>query len=209
MLEKRLNRQVSARDALLKASKKLFAERGFEGVSFKDVGDEAGVNPALVCYHFKSKERLYSECLAAISQAGLASIERCLRAPVSREDFLVRFEIFAEEFVLRHLEEQDACMILRRDSSSKAAREIYKEHIVPLNERFQSFIRAAKKAGLLDEELDTDLITHLVLSTLFNLVTTDPLRSGTGMRSLVTPEKNLKKTIKQVTRHLLRGMLKP
>jgi AcrR family transcriptional regulator len=40
------------------AAERLFAERGFEGVSVRDIVQEAGVNLAAVSYHFGSKSML-------------------------------------------------------------------------------------------------------------------------------------------------------
>lgn len=45
--------------ALLRAACTAFAERGFAGASVRDIADEAGANPALIRYHFGSKQGLY------------------------------------------------------------------------------------------------------------------------------------------------------
>jgi AcrR family transcriptional regulator len=44
---------------LLSAAKRLFAARGMHGASVRDIAAAAGVNSALVRYHFGSKEGLY------------------------------------------------------------------------------------------------------------------------------------------------------
>ena len=51
----------STRDRLLDEAEKLFAERGFHGVTIREVTAAAGVNLAAVNYHFGSKENLYRE----------------------------------------------------------------------------------------------------------------------------------------------------
>src|SRR5450756_1214862 len=40
------------------AAMHLFAERGFDATSIRDVAAEAGVSPSLVVHHFKSKAQL-------------------------------------------------------------------------------------------------------------------------------------------------------
>jgi AcrR family transcriptional regulator len=52
---------VETREALLAAAERLFAERGFTGVSVRMIAAEAGVNWSLVGYHFRSKEGLLAE----------------------------------------------------------------------------------------------------------------------------------------------------
>ena len=51
----------STRDKLMDAAEKLFARRGFHGTSLRDITGEAGVDLALVNYHFGSKEQLLAE----------------------------------------------------------------------------------------------------------------------------------------------------
>lgn len=55
-------------DRILDAAEQLFARRGFHGVSVRDITSEAGVDVALVNYHFGSKMDLYTEVLARRSQ---------------------------------------------------------------------------------------------------------------------------------------------
>ncbi|HYL97923.1 MAG TPA: CerR family C-terminal domain-containing protein [Blastocatellia bacterium] len=55
----RADREDDARTKLLNAASRLFAARGFGGVSVRELAQEAGVNIASVNYHFGSKENLY------------------------------------------------------------------------------------------------------------------------------------------------------
>jgi AcrR family transcriptional regulator len=49
------------RDRILRTAERLFAERGFNGVSVRELAAAAQVNIASIGYHFKSKEGLLSE----------------------------------------------------------------------------------------------------------------------------------------------------
>ena len=51
------------RDAIIKAAVVLFAEKGFEGTSERDIVTKARVNQAAINYHFKGKSGLYLEVL--------------------------------------------------------------------------------------------------------------------------------------------------
>jgi AcrR family transcriptional regulator len=51
----------SSREKLIASSERLFADRGFDGVSVRDIANAAGVNSALVGYYFRGKEGLLSE----------------------------------------------------------------------------------------------------------------------------------------------------
>ncbi|HYK34807.1 TetR/AcrR family transcriptional regulator [Alloacidobacterium sp.] len=57
--------QEDARTRLIDAAITLFAEKGYEGTSVRDLAKAADVNVAAVSYHFGSKDALYTEALRA------------------------------------------------------------------------------------------------------------------------------------------------
>ena len=61
------------RAAILAAARRLFAQRGFEGASMREVAEAARVNNAMIYYHFKDKDDLY-RAIIHDSVAGLNSI---------------------------------------------------------------------------------------------------------------------------------------
>jgi len=63
-LKKTVARNVdvdSSRQKIFASAERLFAERGFNGVSVRDIANDAGVNSALVGYYFGGKQGLLSE----------------------------------------------------------------------------------------------------------------------------------------------------
>ncbi len=53
----------NTRDAIVKTAVRLFAEKGFEGTSVREIVAKARVNQAAINYHFKGKDGLYLEVL--------------------------------------------------------------------------------------------------------------------------------------------------
>jgi AcrR family transcriptional regulator len=51
------------RELLLTAASELFAERGFDGTTTRDIGERAGADPALIARYFGSKAALYLAAL--------------------------------------------------------------------------------------------------------------------------------------------------
>ena len=87
----------ATRQALLRAAAFLFAERGFDGVSTEEVAARAGVNKALISYHFRGKRGLY----VAILESGFASMTARLkaieeRAPTARAALRAFLDGFAQ-----------------------------------------------------------------------------------------------------------------
>ena len=53
--------EATSREKLIRSAEHLFADRGFDGVSVRDIAGDAGVNSALVGYYFGGKEGLLAE----------------------------------------------------------------------------------------------------------------------------------------------------
>ena len=54
---------MNSKDKYLSVAAKLFAQKGFAGVSIRELASAARANSALISYYFGSKEGLYSEVL--------------------------------------------------------------------------------------------------------------------------------------------------
>jgi len=70
-------RALDTRDALLRTAITAFSEKGFDGISVRQLEEGAGVKRGLVAYHFSDKEQLWR-----------AAVEQVFNA--LREDFLGR-----------------------------------------------------------------------------------------------------------------------
>lgn len=66
--------RITTRDALLKAAAELFARRGAEAVSTREIASKANVNNGLIHRHFRTKEALLREVLETLS-AEISSVE--------------------------------------------------------------------------------------------------------------------------------------
>lgn len=84
----------STQERILLAAERLFAEKGFNASTLRDVTERAGVNLASVNYHFGSKEALFTEMLRRriepINERRLILLEEALSAssgePLSLEE---------------------------------------------------------------------------------------------------------------------------
>ena len=74
----RLNSE-ERRAAIIKAVQRVFAEKGFDGTTTRELAEEAGVSEALLFKHFPNKEALYSAMQTSCCKAKDPAIER-LRA---------------------------------------------------------------------------------------------------------------------------------
>ena len=58
---------------ILEVAETLFAEKGFDGTSIRDISKEANINVAMVSYYFGSKEKLL-ESLVLYKTSGLKEL---------------------------------------------------------------------------------------------------------------------------------------
>ena len=91
-----MNSSISTKDRILAAAETLFAQRGFDGASLRQLTAAAGVNLAAVNYHFGSKERLVEEVfrrrLDTLNQNRLTALARVAgRETTTLEDVLDAF----------------------------------------------------------------------------------------------------------------------
>jgi AcrR family transcriptional regulator len=63
----------ASRAALLQAAGELFAERGYERATARDIGTRAGVDPAMIARYFGGKAQLYIAVVHAESGADVTS----------------------------------------------------------------------------------------------------------------------------------------
>lgn len=63
------------KEHIMHVAMELFAEKGFEGTSIRDLAQKADVNIAMVNYYFGSKEKLFEQLLADKAQFMRAKIE--------------------------------------------------------------------------------------------------------------------------------------
>lgn len=72
-------RAAAGRDKLLLVAMRLFAERGFDSVTVRDIAGEAGVSVGLINHHFESKDGLRQAVDDYFIQRTGAAIERAIR----------------------------------------------------------------------------------------------------------------------------------
>lgn len=76
---------ADTRERLIDAAERLFAERGFDGVSLREIVAAADVNLGAVHYHFESKQGLFDEVFARgarrITEMRLRLLKNCAAGP--------------------------------------------------------------------------------------------------------------------------------
>ena len=89
-------------ERILRAATHLFATKGYEGTSTKEICEVAEVNIAAIHYHFESKEGLLRTILERFGTFSLKTVQRILEEPSSRDVFRERLRMYLEEVKTMH-----------------------------------------------------------------------------------------------------------
>lgn len=125
---------------LLVAAGELFAERGFQGATARQICERAGVNIAAINYHFQSKEHLYVEAVKAAAplfRAQDTGLEEKLGPVRQKRDQTAAAELLAEyiRHLMRHMvaeavPEWKVKLVMREMlEPHPACREFFRRHI--------------------------------------------------------------------------------
>jgi AcrR family transcriptional regulator len=82
---------IATRQSLIDAATGLFAERGYDGARVDEIARRAGVNPAMISYHFSGKRGLYNAILADDFGWVLGKLAELDREPLPADVKLARF----------------------------------------------------------------------------------------------------------------------
>jgi AcrR family transcriptional regulator len=87
---------TTTRDALFTAAADLFSRHGFDGVTVDDIARAAGVNRAMLYYHFADKLALYRDIVCRLLDRAAAAVAAIVAEPVPPP---VKLERFIASFV--------------------------------------------------------------------------------------------------------------
>ncbi len=119
------NAEFSTVANLINSAKKLFASRGFDSVSVREIGEAAGTNPALINYHFESKLELYRMLIENFGQERLNRVQLLLTPAKTTVEFTTRLEMFIQDAFQSYLNEPELHTIMKRIGISKPLNRTY------------------------------------------------------------------------------------
>ncbi|SEP64168.1 TetR/AcrR family transcriptional regulator [Flavobacterium urocaniciphilum] len=150
---------------ILNVSLKLFAEKGFDGTSIRDIAKAADINVAMVSYYFGSKEKLL-EAIVLYRVSGFRMILENLQfeeiTPIEK------IKKFVALYVTKLFQNKDFYQIIhfeivnqKRACDFSAFSEIKKKNLLLL----ENIIAEGQKAGVFKANCNSLLIPALVIGT--------------------------------------------
>lgn len=131
---------ADTRERILSAAERLFAQKGVEKTSTREITAEAAVNVASLHYHFRSKERLTEEIFARLAERAttirLADLSDYMQAADERGDPL-RLEALVSCFLRPYFEPLQTGQLFARFilqhrlQPSEMTKRVYDQHLDP------------------------------------------------------------------------------
>lgn len=184
---------------LIETAEILFAAKGFDGTSVRDIADAAGINVAMISYYFGSKEKL----MEAIFDYKIGQVQMRVEA-LLKDDLLTSIEkinILVDEHIERVMKSQQFYRILICEQVSKKNASIMEkikqlkvENAVLITE----LVKEGQKKGQFKKKVDVVLMLNTMIGTVWQtLITKDYYKAFSGYENLTEEEyeKLLKKKL--------------
>lgn len=135
--------ETDIKTRILQAAKKLFAVQGFDGTTIRQICEEAGVNIALVSYHFGGKENLFGALFETFfPNAQLSSVNPGM-PPVEGVKLIIR-----EVTAYRHSDPQLISIIQQEIIMNSPRIQKIREHVMPMWRLVRKWIAEGREQGL-------------------------------------------------------------
>ena len=153
---------MNTRDRIFKAARKLFDEKGLEGVSLRNVAKKIGITPMAIYRHFADKEAL----IDALVLDGLAEWSARVEALPPCEGF-ARIEQIGDaylDFALKEPRRYEAAFLLHSSKARRYPDDFIAGHSPAGNAQLKAFGEAVAQ-GLIPKDAPVEiLITNAALS---------------------------------------------
>lgn len=156
---------------ILQVAEKLFAEKGFDGTSVREIAKLARINIAMISYYFGSKEKLLeSIVLHRIGNMGLR-LENLLHEDISP---ILKIERIIEYYILQVNKNKHIHQIVNLEISNKK-RDINFDSFKDLKKNnlkiVTSIVNEGQKQGLFKPDVNVALLSPLIIGSLvyFNM----------------------------------------
>lgn len=156
--------QIAPRARLLAAATDLFSEQGFTATTVRAICTQADVGGNMVHHYFGNKQGLYDEILRGFTDTVWMVPVRIIAEPArNRENLIARLEIFIAETLEALIEHRQVFEMVVRERMVFGVFESYSQKLV-------AFLESGKTDGYIRQELDSAMLTGLILDRLGNQI---------------------------------------
>ena len=150
----------NTKSKLLKNATKLFAQKGFEGVSVRDICKASEISVTAISNHFGGKEELLA---AVLDQVNTKIYEPPLRVLAggcnSAPEFEVKLKLFFKETLRVMLDNQNIVQVAVREID----RSKFLLKLQPYQNEVIKFLSQAQKKGFVSHKIDIEMLSGIFI----------------------------------------------
>lgn len=198
----------STKEKIENAAKKLFAEKGFDSVTTRQISKEAGVSHSALNYHFKSKELLLLRLSEQFVQAQEKTVFSALPEVSSLAEFKIRIEIFLEALITSLFQDLQLFQLFHNEMERRnpVLVEALDNPSVTLIPKLIRYFKQAQKKGFLDTEIDAQMAALIIFKEALHAVRLDDFKHELLVPGSLRKEAYRQKWIKNLLRIVFGGI---
>ena len=153
---------------IIETAERLFAERGYDGTSVRDIADEADINVAMISYYFGSKEKL----MEALFELRIGNVKLRVESLIKDDTLspLEKVNMLIDEHIDRVMQKQCFYKIMvgvqvtnKNPALLKAANLVKIRNAEVVSE----LIRDGQKKGVFKKKVDVILMLNTMVGTVY------------------------------------------
>lgn len=171
-----IKEELSAKNKIMVTALKMFADKGIDGVSVREISKKSGQNISQISYYFKSKEGLYKtiikEHALVVSQQIKQIVQSLNHDGLSKNEFEREMRQFVSIFVTLRIENPHFAKIMQRETleGMPFAKEVHNETMKPLSMMMESFMDKAKKNKIVKKETPVNVFFILLTESIWGFM---------------------------------------
>lgn len=196
---------------IMEEAESLFAEKGFNGTSVRDIAEKAHINLAMVSYYFGSKEKLLEALFDYRGEVAKLKLESIVQKPGLTS--LEKMYLLIDNYIEKIFNQQCFHRVLAREqvlNNTGVTAELILEMKKKNQEIIMRLIKEGQKNGEFKKNLDIPLMMTTMIGTAHSLITTKHYyRELNNLQSLSEEEfqKLLKKKLSTHLKFLFKAIL--
>lgn len=162
---------------IIDKSEKLFAEKGFDGTSIRDIAKAADINIAMISYYFGSKEKL----LEAIVYYRISALKLLLNSLTTEEiNPLEKINRLIEFYISRIHQNKTIYQIIHHEISNNKRDfdfELFTQIKIDNIKTLAQIIKEGQDLGIFKDDIQVELIPPVIIGTLTQMNINQPFYS--------------------------------
>lgn len=158
---------------IIQTAEELFADKGFDGTSVRDIAEEAGVNVAMISYYFGSKEKLLEALFTYRAMDSAKKLEDLfqLKELTTLEKVYLMIDYYIDKFQTQHCFHK--IMMSEQVNNKRGTTHELIHHFKKRNQQLvKQLIHEGQKNGEFSKNIDVPMLMALLIGTVSHMIAT-------------------------------------